>query len=130
MVGADSQERHALCLGKDRAPFVCRLRPALGGTRSVGGDSNLRADTRRHRGEDSSASLGSQRISIDGSGVSIESDHFSSRMDWDMIRKVDCTKDHIFAFTGPLNAIIVPRRSLQGASFEQVLGALVRRGAT
>lgn len=83
----------------------------------------------RYRDPEGLRNLGPHRIEVSGKGITVAGDHSVSEMRWTMILKVECTETHIFAFTGPLNAVIVPRKSLQGAGFEEVRSALLRRGA-
>ena len=70
--------------------------------------------------------LGHHKLSVGSSGFKVAGDHSSSEMRWSMIAKVQCTESHLFAFTGPMNAVIIPRQSLQGASFEEVRSAFLR----
>jgi hypothetical protein len=83
----------------------------------------------RYREPEVPRNLGPHRIQVSGEGITLTGDHFVSEMRWTMILKVECTETHIFAFTGPLSAVIVPRKSLRGAGFEEVRSALLRRGA-
>ena len=83
----------------------------------------------RYLDAESRGSLGIHEISIDDTGVSITNDHFDSRIRWSMIVKVERTQNHIFAFTGPLHAVINPKRSLEGADFGKTYEAMRDHGA-
>jgi len=84
--------------------------------------------TSRYQQAEARGALGSQRLSIADPGLSLSNDHFSTEMSWSMIIRVVCMDAHIFLFTGPLNAYVIPQRSLQGASFEEVRNAFLRHG--
>ena len=82
----------------------------------------------RFRQAEAPGALGAHKLSVSGTGIHVVTDHFASDMRWSMIVKVVTTDSHIFAFTGPFNAVIIPRRSLQGAGFEEVRDAFLRYG--
>ena len=80
----------------------------------------------RYRDAEAPGVLGHHKLSVGSAGFTVASDHSTSEMRWSTIAKVQWTESHVFAFTGPMNAVIIPRQSLQGASFEEVRSAFLR----
>ena len=69
------------------------------------------------------ALLGDQALEISDAGLS-HSDAFSrSEIAWSAIVDRGLTSRHIFLFVSPVQAIVIPKSSLQGAPWEEIVSA-------
>ncbi len=67
--------------------------------------------------------LGTQELSIDAAGLTLEGGGVVSHYSWPAIKRLDETNGHLFIMTGRIHGIIVPKRDLD----PQNLAELKRR---
>ena len=75
------------------------------------------------------AALGPHSLTIDADGLRIANEHARADFKWSGITKVDETREHVFAFIGPLAAFVISKTSLRGATPEAVLDAMRSNGS-
>jgi hypothetical protein len=63
---------------------------------------------------------GRQTVTFSAEGIRICRSTAESRLAWSNVVRLAETPDHLFVYISAAEAIVVPRRSLEGASFEDV----------
>lgn len=84
----------------------------------------MRVARRSYASDPAPAILGRQRIVIDSRSLRITNDHVTPDYQWSAITQLGESKDCLFAFIGPFQAIIIPKARLHGATPEAVVRAI------
>jgi len=83
-------------------------------------DSTLKGIKKTVGDPDNMKVFGRQSVTLSSEGIHVSGTEAETRLAWDHIVKLAETPDYLFLYTSAVAAIIIPRRSLQGASFEEV----------
>lgn len=67
---------------------------------------------------------GRQTVTLSAEGIRLARATAESRLAWSNVVRLAEAPDHLFIYIAAAEAIVVPRRSLEGASFEDVRGQL------
>jgi hypothetical protein len=83
-------------------------------------DSNLKSLKRTLNDPDNAKAFARQTVTLAPEGFYTSRPGAEATTAWDNILKLAETPDHLFLYLSAAYAIIIPRRSLEGASFEDV----------
>ena len=67
---------------------------------------------------DNAKTFGRETVTLTPEGFHTSRPGAEATIAWDNVLKLAETPDHIFLYLSAVNAIVIPRRSLEGASFE------------
>lgn len=73
--------------------------------------------------------FGKRTMTLTPEGIHVSRPGAESTIAWDNVVKVVESQDHIFVYMSTIEAIVIPRLSLEGASFEDVKNQIQRHHA-
>lgn len=69
----------------------------------------VRSNVRRMARDNGLGTPGRHRLVVDATGICEQGPSRSTAAAWDMLRRLEVTAEHVFVFTGPIEAFVIPR---------------------